>query len=48
MFDSLSSKLDKAFQLLKGHGRITGQFQAINSILDFLELDHFLQKAQRK
>ena len=23
MFDSLSSKLDKAFQLLKGHGRIT-------------------------
>ncbi|HIG89530.1 MAG TPA: signal recognition particle protein, partial [Flavobacteriaceae bacterium] len=23
MFDSLSSKLDKAFQLLKGHGKIT-------------------------
>ena len=23
MFDSLSSKLDKAFQVLKGHGKIT-------------------------
>ena len=23
MFDNLSGKLDKAFQLLKGHGRIT-------------------------
>ena len=28
MFDNLSGKLDKAFQLLKGHGRITGGYNA--------------------
>ena len=31
MFDNLSGKLDKAFQLLKGHGRITIEFNEAKS-----------------
>ena len=45
MFDSLSSKLESAFKVLKGHGKITEinvaeTFRNSSDLFDYIKLDN--------